>query len=182
MSADGRVSLSAIDFLGLAEQRKVARIDLGELGFEGVIYVRDLTAAEYSRITSGGRSGKARFYSDKSYEMDLATLTQEAGPRFLMAAVVTDAKGGEILERAFAADTDAPDAKAPDAKASYITIAASELVQMSDEWIRSAGNRSKAEEKLGQMPHIVTNEVVKMVKLLSGLADEDAIEEKKGSS
>mgnify|MGYP001268973880 CR=1 FL=1 len=77
----GRVSLSAIDFLGLTKQRKVARIDLAEAGYEGVIYVRDLTAAEQSKVTSiSGKGGKLRLYQDKSREIDLAALTAEAGP------------------------------------------------------------------------------------------------------
>lgn len=171
MGDNGRVSLSAVDFLGLAEQRKVARIDLNGIGYDGVIYVRDLTAGEQSRITSGGKSGKARFYNDKSYEMDLAALTDEAGPKFLMAAMVTDTRGGEILERAFAAEPDA----------AYITFPASELVQMSEEWIRSAGNVRKAEERLGQLGSIILNEVVRVVKMLSGMA-KDAVEEKKDDS
>lgn len=172
-SENGRVSLSAIDFLGLAKQRKVARIDLADVGYEGVIYVRDLTAAEQSRVTSGGsgKSSKARYFADKSYEIDLAALTEAAGPKFLMAAAVTDAQDGDILERAFAAEPDA----------AYITIATSELVQMSEVWIREAGNRDKAEKLLEQMPNAVTNEVVKRVREISGMT-EDAVEEKKDNS
>lgn len=171
-SDNGRVSLSAIDFLGLAEQRKVARIDLGKVGYDGVIYVRDLTAAEQSRITSGGKGGKARYYTDKSYEIDLAALTEAAGPKFLMASVVTDAQEGAALERAFAAAE-------PDIE--FLTFPAGELVQMSEVWIRQAGNRAKAEEKLGQMSSIIVNEVVRVVKQISGMA-EDKVEEKKDNS
>ena len=171
-SENGRVSLSAIDFLGLAKQRKVARIDLADVGYEGVIYVRDLTAAEQSRVTSGGgKNSKARYFQDKSYEIDLAALTEAAGPKFLMAAAVTDAQDGDMLERAFAAEPDA----------AYITIATSELVQMSEVWIKEAGNRDKAEKLLEQMPNAVTNEVVKRVREISGMA-EDAVEEKKDNS
>lgn len=173
-SENGRVSLSAIDFLGLAEQRKVARIDLADVGYKGVIYVRDLTSVEQSRITSGGsgKNSKARYFADKSYEIDLAALTEAAGPKFLMAAAVTDAQDGDILERAFAAAE-------PGAK--YITIATSELVQMSEVWIRKEGNRDKAEKLLEQMPNAVTNEVVKRVREISGMT-EDAVEEKKDNS
>ena len=45
-SDNGHVSLSAIDLLGLTKQRKVARLDLADVGYVGVMYVRDLTAAE----------------------------------------------------------------------------------------------------------------------------------------
>lgn len=171
-SANGSVSLSAIDFLGLVKQRKVARIDLAEVGYEGVIYVRDLTAAEQSRVTAaGGKAGKARFYNDKSYEMDLSALTEAAGPKFLMAAVVTDVKDGALLEQAFAAEPDAD----------YVMMSANDLVQMSDQWIRESGNRDKAEKTLEQMPNAVTNTVVKRVREISGMA-EDRVEEKKENS
>lgn len=171
-SDNGRVSLSAIDLLGLTKQRKVARLDLAEAGYEGVMYVRDLTAAEQSKVTgTGGKGGKARYYSDKSYEIDLAALTEAAGPKFMMAAVVTDAQDGALLERAFAAAGDAE----------YVTMAATELVQMSDAWIREAGNIAKAEKMLEAMPNAVTNMVVKAVRELSGMA-EDRIEEKKDNS
>ena len=169
----GRVSLSAIDFLGLTKQRKVARIDLAEAGYEGVIYVRDLTAAEQSKVTSiSGKGGKLRLYQDKSREIDLAALTEEAGPRFLMAAAVTDTQDGAILERAFAAAE-------PDVE--YITMPATELVQMSEMWIREAGNRAKAEALLESMPNAVTNLVVRKVREISGMA-EDQVEEKKDNS
>ena len=172
-SDNGRVSLSAIDLLGLTKQRKVARLDLVEVGYEGVIYVRDLTAAEQSKVTgTGGKGGKARYYTDKSYEIDLAALTEAAGPKFLMAAAVTDAQDGALLERAF-------DAAGPDAE--YIMMSAAELVQMADAWIREAGNVAKAEKALEAMPNAVTNMVVKAVRELSGMA-EDRIEEKKDNS
>lgn len=173
-SENGRVSLSAVDFLGLVKQRKVARIDLAEFGYEGVIYVRDLTAAEQARVTTvKGRGGKARFYNDKSYEMDLAALTEAAGPRFLTAAVVTDSQDGALLERAF----DAADG------AQWVMMSAAELVQMADVWIREAGNRDKMEAMLEQMPNVVTNAVVKRVRELSGMGDDaDRVEEKKETS
>lgn len=170
---NGFVSLSAVDFLGLTKQRKVARLDLADVGYEGVIYVRDLSAAEQSKVAGGvGRGGRARLYDDKSVEMDMAALVEAAGPKFLAAAVVTDAEGGAVLQRAF-------DAAGPEAE--YITMSAGELVQMAEEWIREAGNRDKMEKMLEGMPNAVTNLVVKRVRQLSGLAG-DRIEEKKGNS
>jgi len=172
-SDNGRVSLSAIDLLGLTKQRKVARLDLADVGYEGVMYVRDLTAAEQSKITgTGGKGGKARYYTDKSYEIDLAALTEAAGPKFLLAAAVTDAQDGALLERAF-------DAAGPDAE--YIMMSATELVQMSRAWIEEAGNITKAEKALEAMPNAITNLVVKAVRELSGMA-EDRIEGKKENS
>jgi len=172
-SDNGRVSLSAIDLLGLTKQRKVARLDLTDAGYEGVMYVRDLTAAEQSKVTgTGGKGGKARYYTDKSYEIDLAALTEAAGPKFLMAAAVTDAQDGALLERAF-------DAAEPEAE--YVMMSAGDLIQMADAWIKEAGNIAKAEKVLEAMPNAVTNMVVKAVRELSGMA-EDRIEEKKENS
>ena len=172
-SDNGRVSLSAIDLLGLTKQRKVARLDLTDAGYEGVMYVRDLTAAEQSKVTgTGGKGGKARYYTDKSYEIDLAALTEAAGPKFLMAAAVTDAQDGALLERAF-------DAAEPDVE--YVMMSAGDLIQMADAWIKEAGNIAKAEKVLEAMPNAVTNMVVKAVRELSGMG-EDRIEEKKENS
>lgn len=172
-SDNGRVSLSAIDLLGLTKQRKVARLDLADAGYEGVMYVRDLTAAEQSKVTgTGGKGGKARYYTDKSYEIDLAALTEAAGPKFLMAAAVTDAQDGALLERAF-------DAAEPEAE--YVMMSAGDLIQMADAWIKEAGNIAKAEKVLEAMPNAVTNMVVKAVRELSGMG-EDRIEEKKENS
>ena len=55
---------------------------------------------------------------------------------------------------------------------------ATELVQMSEMWIREAGNRAKAEALLESMPNAVTNLVVRKVREISGRA-EDQVEEKK---
>lgn len=171
MGENGRTPLTAIDLLGLTKLRKVGRIDLSELGYEGVIYVRDLTAAENSRITSGrGKGGNVRYYKDESYEVAMAALMESAGPQFLMAAVVTDVEDGRLLERAFDADPDAE----------YVTVKEPDLVQMSDQWIREAGNRAKAEAMLEQMPNIITNAVVKLTRRLSGAGEER--EEKKDDS
>lgn len=170
-SENGHVSLSAVDFLGLIKQRKVVRLDLSTVGYTGVIYVRDLTAAEQAHVSSGsGKGGKARFYSDKSYEMDLAALSEAAGPRFLEKAMVTDADDGALLERAFAAAGDSP----------YITMSEAELVQMADVWVREFGNRDRMQKALTATPNAITNLVVKTVRELSGMIEEgDRVEEKK---
>jgi hypothetical protein len=172
-SKNGSVPLSAIDFLGLAKRRKVARIDLGALGFEGVIYVRDLTAAEQSRITGrSGKNAKTRFYKDDSYEIDLAALTEGAGAKFVREAMVTDTQDGAILERAFEALGEDED---------YITIDEDQLVQMADIWVREEGSIPNVEKRLGALSNIITNAVVKRVRELSGMV-EDRVEEKKDNS
>lgn len=167
----GGNSLSAIDLLGLTKQRKVARIDLAALGYEGVMYVRDLTSAENGKVTAArGKSGKARYYPDKSYELDMATLMEEAGPKFLMAAVVTDAQNGKLLEQMFAAEPDVE----------YLMMKESDLVQMADLWMKEVGTRHQVEAMLESMPNIITNAVVQRVRELSGTVEER--EEKKDVS
>jgi hypothetical protein len=183
-SENGRVSLSAVDFLGLAKQRKVARLDLSEIGYEGVIYVRDLTAGEQAKVASGGRSKgghgkKLRLYPDESMEMEMDALAEGAGPEFLRLAVVTDTQDGALLEQGFAAVELNEDGELPE----YITFPAGELVQMADTWMREAGNLEKMTRQLEQMPNAITNLVIRRVRKLSGMGrSRDQVEEKKESS
>jgi hypothetical protein len=182
-SVNGRVSLSAVDFLGLTRQRKVQRLDLAEIGYEGVIYIRDLTAAEQVQVTSGNsqnrRGSKARLYADESVEMDITALSEGAGPQFLRFGVVTDAEDGAILERAFETVELNENGEPPD----YITIQADMLVQMADTWIREAGNVDKMIKRLEQMPNAITNHVVRRIRTLSGMGrSRDQVEEKKENS
>lgn len=65
-SENGHVSLSAVDFLGLIKQRKVVRLDLSTVGYTGVIYVRDLTAAEQAHVSSGSGKGARRGFTATS--------------------------------------------------------------------------------------------------------------------
>jgi hypothetical protein len=175
MSNDnGHVSLSAIDFLGLIKRRKVARLDLAEIGYEGVIYVRDITAAEQTRITrQDGKSTPVTFYErGDRYVIDINSLTEGGGAKFLAASAVTDKQDGKLLETAFAALDEGEE---------FVTFPADELIQMSDTWIKEAGNRDKMEKMLESTPNAIINLVVKTVRQLSGMA-EDRVEEKKETS
>jgi hypothetical protein len=161
-------ALSAIDFLGLAEQKRVARVDLADVGYQGVVYVCDLSTAQQQEIMSVNKNAKVRTGKDWT-EFDMSALANNAGSKFLAACLVTDSSDGDMLDRAFAA------AEGVD----YIQIAASELVLMADVWVRELGNRAKMLAKLDEMPNAVTSLIVKTVRNLSGMGEADAFEEKK---
>lgn len=172
-TSNGYNPLSAIDFLGLAKVRKVARLDLTEVGHPGVVFVRELSATEQARVASGNNSrGRVRLYNDKSVEAELSALVEEAGPKFMAMAMVTDKEDGAIILRAF-------EEAGPEAE--YVVIPEDQLVQLSDVWIREAGNRDKMEKMLGNMGHDVTNLIVRRVRELSGIGV-DRVEEKKVNS
>lgn len=180
-SANGRVGLSAIDLLGLAEQRKVARLDLAEVGYAGVVYVCDLSAAQQQRILTGPRRGKTRIYRDNSMDVDWSDLSQDAASKFMEACLVTDAQGGELLERAFAALEERPGSGDEDAGVVYVVMPAKELVFMADQMAAELGQRRLVLEKLEQFPNAIASLVVRTVRQLSGMA-EDRVEEKKQPS
>jgi hypothetical protein len=177
-STDGRVSLSAIDLLGLAEQKKVARVDLAEAGYSGVVYVCDLTAAQQQQIVGAPRRGaKVRRNEKENWtEFDLADLANNAGAKFLEACLVTDRAEGATLERAFEAAA-GEDGERPE----YITLPASELVYMAELMQGTGMKPFQVREKLEQFPNAVTSLIVKTMRELSGMA-EDRVEEKKESS
>ena len=177
-SGDGRVSLSAIDLLGLAEQKKVGRVDLAEAGYSGVVYVCDLTAAQQQRIVGAPRRGsKVRRNEKENWtEFDLADLANDAGAKFLEACLVTDRAEGATLERAFEAAAD-ENGGLPE----YITLPAAELVYMADLMRETVKTQSQLREKLEQFPNAVTSLLVKRMRELSGMS-EDRVEEKKENS
>lgn len=174
----GRVPLSAIDLLGLAEQKKVARVDLGPAGYGGVVYVCDLTTAQQQKILGSPRKGTKVRRNDKENwtEFDLSDLSNNAGSAFLEACLVTDKAGGATLEQAFAAAEDGDGEPAE-----WITFPASELVYMAELMTAELKQARLMREKLEQFPNAVTSLIVKAVRELSGMG-EDAVEEKKGSS
>ena len=171
-----RVPLSALDLLGLAEQRKVARLDLAVAGYSGVVYVCDLTTAQQQRIVGTPRKGtKVRQNTvEKWTEFDLADMSNNAGAKFLEACLVTDKEGGAALERAFAAVEEDGE------PVEYVVFPASELVSMFDLMAVELKKPHAAREKLEQFPNAVTSLIVKTMRQLSGMA-EDAVEEKKES-
>lgn len=173
-SVNGQTPLSVLDLLGLAEQRKVARLALGAVGYSGIVYVCDLTAGQQQRISNAGKRGKTRVYRDQSMDVDWADLTQDAAAKVLEACLVTDKANGETLERAFAAletEEDTP----------HIIFPAAELQYVADLMAVELKTKSKALEKLEQFPNAVSSLIIKTMRELSGMTD-DRVEEKKDNS
>jgi hypothetical protein len=177
-NGSGRVALSALDLLGLAEQKKVGRVDLAEAGYSGIVYVCDLTAAQQQQIVGTPRRGSKVRRNDKENwtEFDLADLANNAGARFLEACLVTDKAGGDVLERAFEAARD-EDGALP----GYITLPAAELVFQAELMRAELKSAHLVREKLEQFPNAVSSLIVGTMRRLSGM-DEDKVEEKKENS
>lgn len=160
-------TLSVLGILELTEQKRVARVDLAKAGYEGVVFVCDLTATQQQALSVPRGSKTTVNYSKQTMEMDLSALSGETGAKFLMACLVTDAHDGETLERAFAA-----------AGEPFITINRAELVFVADLMRVELKNERAVQAKLEEMPNAVTELIVRTVREISGLA-KDAIEEKK---
>ena len=163
-------TLSAMDFLGLAEQKRVARVDLESVGFQGQVFVCDLTTAQQQRILAP-RPG-TRVKTDKgAMEFDLADMPRDAGAKFLLATMVTDSKDGALLNAAW---------EALPAGEKFFTIAKSELVYLADTWRRELKNEREVEKRLEDLSSVVVDAIVKVVREISGIAGDEA-EEKKDS-
>lgn len=165
-------SLSAIDFLGLAEQKQVGRVDLAEAGAHGVVYVCGLSTAKQREVMSRPRKGKTRVYADKSLDINWADLPDDAAPKFLAACLVTDKEGGALLARAFAA--------LEPGEEQLITIDAGELIYFYDQWKDELGTHAAVMKRLEELPNSVSNLIIRRVREISGM-EEDEIEEKKGN-
>jgi hypothetical protein len=165
-----KVTLSAVDFLNLAEQRRVARIDLADVGYSGIVYVCDLSTAKQQKIAIGPK-GKTRVYADKSMDVDLASMPKDAPMKMMIECLVTDAENGRLLEAAFD--------QLEEGGEPYIVWPESELTRLY-EVLRSDGMKhSDIETKLGSMANAVTNLIVKTVREISGTAEDAAEQEKK---
>jgi len=166
------LTLSAVDFLNLAEQRRVARIDLADVGYSGIVYVCDLSTAKQQKIAVGPK-GKTRVYKDSSMEVDFSSLPKDAPLKMMMECLVTDAANGRLLESAF---EDLEEGSEP-----YIVWPEDKLVRMYD-LMRGENGRdmkhSEVEEALGRMANAVSNLIVKTVREISGTA-EDAVDNEK---
>lgn len=164
-----QVTLSAVDFLNLAEQRTIARIDLADVGRKGIVHVCDLTTAMQRKIAIGPK-GKTRVYADKSMDVDLSAMPKDAATKMVMECLVTDREGGRLLEAAFAEleEGDKP----------YVVWPESDLVKMYDIMRRDL-KHGEVEAKIDGMGNAVTNLIVKTVREISGTAEEAADAEKK---
>jgi len=163
-SKNGHIPLSAVDFLKLAETKRIARVDLEEVGVDGVVYVCGLSTAQQQKIMSG--QGSMRVYKDDSRDV---SIPKEAAAKMLLECMVTDGQDGAFFEDEFTkSDED------------FITVPSDQLVYYRDLWRKELGNTKAVNDKIQDLPNIVTNLVMRQVNRLSGLAG-DEIEEKKSN-
>lgn len=154
----GDLTLSAVDFLRLSDERMVARVDLAEVGRSGVLYVRELTSAEKTAVLPRPK-GKARMYKDQSMEIDWSQLAPDAVAKFLRTSLLS----GEGLGGYFSDDNE------------VATIPAEKLKQMYDQLVvQCEGKPHLAMEALERIPNTVANLLVKKIRQISGLDDDDA--------
>lgn len=159
------LTLSAVDFLNLISEYMVARVDLADIGRRGVVYVRELTAAEKAAVLPRPK-GKARMYKDQSMEIDWSQLSPNAAAKFLKTCLMA----GEGLAPYFTANGP-----------STAMVPETALTPMYEQLVRQAGKPHLAMEKLEQLPNAIVDVLVKRIRDISGLdddAEEDA--EKKG--
>lgn len=163
-SKNGRNALSAGDFLQLTEFKRVARVDLADAGMDGVVYVCDLSTAQQQKLYGGSKS--MRVYKDDSRDV---ALPKDAAAKIIQECMVTDSKEGAILEAEFEKTDDA-----------FVTVPLDQIVYYRDLWKDQLGNTKLVNEKIQNLPNIVTNLIVRHVSDLSGLAG-DEVEEKKST-
>ena len=150
-SANGRIPLSAVDFLKLAENKRISRVDLSAVGVPGVVYVCGLSTAQQQKMSGG----KMRVYDDGSRDV---VIPKEAATRMLLECMVTDGQDGALFESEFdQTDND------------YITVPSDQLVYYRDLWREQLGNSKAVNDKIQSLPNVVTNLVVKHVNDLSGI-------------
>lgn len=97
MSHNKDLTLSAIDFLGLADDIRVEKVNLADIGRKGNFYIRELSTDDRRKLmNAGGRrvGRKARINKDKS--MDI-TLPDTAETELLKLALVTDETGETLM-------------------------------------------------------------------------------------
>jgi hypothetical protein len=162
-STNSRIPLSAVDFLRLSEAKRIARVDLAEVGVDGIVYVCGLSTAQQQKMSGNSM----RVYKDDSRDV---TIPKEAAAKMLLECMVTDGQDGAYFEAEF----DATDEE-------FITVQAEQLVYYRDIWRKELGNIKAVNDKIQDLPNVVTNLVVRHVNELSGLGDDEPVEEKKSS-
>ena len=151
------VTLSAVDFLRLTEEVMVARVDLAEIKRSGVLYIKELTAAEKTAVLPRPK-GKARMYKDQSMEIDWSQLSPDATAKFLKVALLVD--DGQLA----AYFDDGNDTA---------TVPADGLTLMYDQIVKQLDNKPHlALEKLGSIPNGVANLLMRRIREISGLEQE----------
>lgn len=162
---NGQITLSAVDFLQLAEVKRVARVDLADIDYHGVVYVCELSTAQQQRLF-GGQKGM-RIYPDNSRDI---AIPPDAAAKMISECLVTDGQDGALWEPEFSKTDD-----------EYITVPNDDIVYMRDLWRKEVGNTRQVDEKIQGLPNVVTNFIMRHVNDLSGLGDDNPVEEKKSS-
>lgn len=164
-NGNSRITLSAIDFLQLTEFKRVGRVDLAEVDLSGVVYVCDLSTAQQQKLYGG--AGSMRVYKDNSRDI---ALPKDAAAKMILECMVTDVEGGKIFEAEFAkTDED------------FISVPVGQIVYYRDLWKEQLGNTKAVNDKIQDLPNVVTNLVVRRVSELSGLREDEPVDEKKSS-
>ena len=89
-------NLSSLDFLGLANSRRVVPVELSEVGHTGTVYIREMSEGEKEKAT-GNMKGKIKYAKDGSTEMDFSSLPRGASLKLLKASLVTDESGKTLM-------------------------------------------------------------------------------------
>lgn len=162
--ANGQFALSAGDFLKLADTKRIAKVDLSEVGVDGVVYVCGLSTAQQQKMM--GDRGSVRVYPDDSRDV---AIPKEAAAKMLLECMVTDGQDGELFENEFTKTEEG-----------FISVPSDQLVYYRDLWREQLGNTKLVKAKVEDLPNVVTNLVMRQVNQLSGLTG-DELDEKKSS-
>ena len=161
--------LSAVDFLHLAEERIVARVDFAEIGRDGVAFVCELTADEKAAVLPRPK-GKARMHKDQSIEIDWSQLSPDATAKFLRVCLV-NVKGDDSV---YFGDNGKERETA--------VIPEDQLAKVYDGILKEVGAPHLALEQLGKLPNAVVDLLVSKIREISRLdvdEDEDDTRKKK---
>lgn len=165
VSANGRIPLSAVDFLKLSETKRVARVDLADVGLSGIVYVCDISAGQQQKLFGGQKA--LRVYKDQSRDIELP---KDAASKLMRACMVTDGQDGAEFEGLFdATDED------------YIMVSEDGLIYLDTIWRNEFGTSKAVNEMIQNMSNIITNHVTRAINELSGLGEDEPVEEKKSN-
>lgn len=165
--------LTGLAFLSLADEKRVARVDLAKAGRAGVVFVVELSSRTQSEIFATVNR-KRRIDKHGNTELEFPV---DSGPRLLEECLVTDDQDGAWLESLFR-EAEAEEGAPP----AFVLVAADQLVYLKDKWTRELGGTAKVRERLRGMPNAVTSLIAQAVNDISGIGeDEGEVEEKKGS-
>ena len=169
--------LSATDLIDLANNRKVAMVDLNKAGLPGIVFVTDLTAAQQQTLAGKMKNSRVRQNTKEDWiEYNWGDLADADAAKVLEMCLVTDDSGGKKLAELFE-EAEA----ASDEPVEFITVPSSELIMAFDQMAGAMGKASAARERLNSLSNAATSLIAKKVREISGLA-KDEVDEKKGGS